>query len=92
MLLDAMLGAKRTKPLIIAGPRDTEVRLKEMIESMLPGNHIMVPEFDLTWVDIEIMKPNPVGHHLVVTPYPAYHTAVTNPTSVRCEAGGKTVS
>ena len=64
-----------------------QVRLKEMIESMLPGDHIMVPEFYLTWVDMEIMKPTPVGGRLVVTPYPAYHTAETNPTSARCEAG-----
>ena len=92
MILDSMLGAKRTKPMFIAGPRDTEVRMKEMMESMLPGSHIMVPKFDLTWVDMEIMKPNPVGEHLTVTPYPAHHTAETNPTSIRCEAGGKVVS
>ncbi len=92
MLLDAMLGAKRTKPLIIAGPRESEVRMKEMMESMLPGSHVMVPKFDLEWIDMEIMKPNQVGEHLTVIPYPAYHTAETNPTSVRCEAGGKVVS
>jgi len=92
MLLDSMLGAKRTKPLIIAGPRETEVRMKEMMESMLPGSLVMVPKFDLTWIDMEIMKPNAVGEKLTVTPYPAYHTAETNPTSVRCEAGGKVVS
>ncbi len=92
MLLDAMLGAKRTKPLIIAGPRETEVRRKEMMDSMLPGSGVMVPEFDLTWIDMELMKPNKVGEHLTVTSYPAHHTAETNPTSVRCEAGGKVVS
>ena len=50
MLLDAMLAAKRTKPLIIAGPKDTEVRLREMMESMLPGSNIMVPKFELKFV------------------------------------------
>ena len=92
MLLDSMLGAKRTKPLIIAGPRETEARLKEMMESLLPGSGVMVPKFDLTWIDMELMKPNAVGDHISVTPYPAYHTAETNPTSIRCEAGGKVVS
>jgi len=92
MLLDGMLGAKRTKPLIIAGPPETEARMTEMMESMLPGSHAMVPKFDLTWVDMNLMKPNAVGDRLTVTPYPAYHTAETNPTSVRCEAGGKVVS
>jgi len=93
MLMDAMLGAKRTKPLIIAGgPPDTEVRMREMMEVMLPGSSGMVPKFDLTYVDMKLMKPNRIGDKLVVTPYPAYHTAETNPTSVRCEAGGKVVS
>lgn len=92
MLLDGMLGAKRTKPLIIAGPRDIEGRLREMMESMLPGSDIMVPNFDLTFVEMEIMKPNKVGEHAVVTPYPANHTPKTHPTSLRVEAGGKTVS
>ena len=92
MLLDGMLAAKRTKPLIIAGPRDTEVRLREMMESMLPGSNVMVPKFDLTFVEMDIMKPNKVGDHAVVTPYPANHTPQTHPTSLRVEAGGKTVS
>jgi len=92
MLLDAMLGAKRTKPLIIAGPRETEHRIKEMMESMLPGSHIMVPNFDLQWVELEEMKTNAVGEHLKVTAYPADHTRQTNPMSLRCEAGGKVVS
>ena len=92
MLMDAMLGAKRTKPMIIAGPPDTEVRMREMIEVMLPGSSGMVPKFDLTYVDMKLMKPNRIGDKLVVTPYPAYHTAETNPTSVRCEASGKVVS
>ena len=57
------------------------------METMLPGSGVMVPKFDLTWIDMELMKPNKVGEHLTVTPYPAYHTAETNPTSVRCVAG-----
>ena len=88
MLLDAMLGANRTKPLTIAGPKDTEARLRQMMESMLPGSDIIVPKFDLTFVEMELMKPDKVGEHAVVTPYPARHTAKTHPTSLRVEAGG----
>ena len=86
MLLDAMLGAKRTKPMIIAGPRDTEARMKEMMEIMLPGSNIMVPNFDLQWVELELMKSNPVGEHLNVTAYPTDHTVQTHPISLRDEA------
>lgn len=92
MLMDAMLGAKRERPLIIAGPPDTEARLQGMMEALLPGSHIMTPRFPLTYVDMRLMRPHTLCEHLTVTPFPAYHTAETNPTSVRTEAGGKVVS
>jgi len=92
MLLDSMLAAKRTKPLIIAGPKDTEQRLRDMMESMLPGSNIMVPKFDLSFVEMELHQPNKVGEHMIVTPYPADHTPKTHPTSLRIEAGGKIVA
>lgn len=92
LLMDSMLGAKRQKPLIIAGPPDTEARMREMMEVVLPGSDIMVPKFDLSYQNLVLEQPNQVGDHLTVTPYPAIHTAKTNPTSIRCEAGGKVVS
>ncbi|MEK9717967.1 MAG: MBL fold metallo-hydrolase [Candidatus Puniceispirillum sp.] len=92
MLLDSMLAAKRTKPLIVAGPKDTEQRLRDMMESMLPGSNIMVPKFDLSFVEMELHQPNKVGEHMIVTPYPADHTPKTHPTSLRIEAGGKIVA
>jgi len=92
MLLDSMLAAKRTKPLIIAGPKNTEQRLRDMMESMLPGSNIMVPKFDLSFVEMELHQPNKVGEHMIVTPYPADHTPKTHPTSLRIEAGGKIVA
>ena len=92
MLLDSMLAAKRTKPLIIAGPKDTEARLREMMESMLPGSNVMVPKFDLTYVEMELFKPNQVGTKMLVTPFPAEHTPKTHPTSIRIEAGKKVVA
>ena len=92
MLLDSMLAAKRIKPLIIAGPKDTEARLREMMESMLPGSNIMVPKFDLRFVELTLHEPNQVGDQMVVTPYPAIHTPKTHPMSLRIEAGAKIVA
>lgn len=92
MLLDSMLAAKRTKPLIIAGPEDVERRLRVMMESMLPGSDVMEPKFDLRFVEMELFKPNEVGEKMTVTPYPADHTPKTHPASLRIEAGGKIVS
>src|SRR5262249_61973605 len=37
MLMDAMLGAKRTAPLTIAGPVDSKARLAHIGSALLPG-------------------------------------------------------
>jgi len=92
MLLDSMLAAKRTKPLIIAGPKDTEQRIREMMESMLPGSNVMKPKFELKFIEMDLHKSNQIGKRMIVTAYPADHTPKTNPTSLRIEAGGKVVS
>ena len=91
MLSDAMLGAKRRTPLTIAGPRETEERLGVVNEAMMPGMHVMVPKFDLSYVEIDFMKPTRVGD-LTITSFPANHTGETNPTSVRVEVAGKVIA
>lgn len=91
MLMDAMLGAKRQKPLIIAGPREMEKKLGIVNEALMPGMHVMMPKFDLNYVEIDVMKPTLLGD-LTITTYPANHTGETNPTSVRVEIAGKVIS
>jgi len=91
LLMDAMLGAKRARPLIVAGPRDLQRRMSEIREALFPGSHVMTPKFPLVWVEMEPGRP----HRLldfVVTPQLARHTAETNPTALRVEVGGKVVS
>lgn len=91
MLVDAMLGAKRTKPLTIVGPEGTEARLGEVCEALFPGMHVMSPKFHLTYVENPVMQRTDIGD-VAVTSYPARHTGETNPTSVRVEVAGKIVS
>ena len=91
LLVDAMLAAKRTRPLIIAGPQGTQARMQAICEALFPGMHVMTPKFPLTYVEWDVGKP----HHildLVVTPYPARHTWQTNPTALRVEVAGKVVA
>ncbi len=92
MLMDAMLGAKRDRPLIITGPRDIEARMAEVKEALFPGSHVMAPKFPLEYLEMDVMQACPVGKHITVTPFPALHTGETNPTSVRCQVAGKVVS
>lgn len=91
MLMDAMLAAKRTRPLTIAGPQDTRVRMQQIGEALFPGMHTMVPKFPLEYIEMEMCKPNKVLE-LLVTPQPARHTAQTHPTALRVEVAGKVVA
>jgi ribonuclease BN (tRNA processing enzyme) len=91
LLMDAMLGARRDRPLTIAGPRDVQRRLGEIREALFPGSHVMTPSFPLRWVELEPGRPHELLD-LVVTSRPARHTPETNPTALRVEVGGKTIA
>ncbi|HAA92797.1 MAG: MBL fold metallo-hydrolase [Rhodospirillaceae bacterium] len=91
MLMDGMLAAKRTKPLTIIGPRDTETRMLEVNEVLFPGMHVMEPKFELSYVETDLLESHSVDD-LTITRYPAIHTVGTNPTSVRIEVADKVIS
>lgn len=91
LLVDAMLGAKRDRPLIIAGPRETEARLAKVGDAMFPGMDVMKPSFSLEYRELDLMTSNQI-RDVAVTPYPAAHTGGTNPTSLRLETPHGTVA
>jgi ribonuclease BN (tRNA processing enzyme) len=91
MLMDAMLAAKRTRPLTIAGPPDTQARMHGIGEALFPGMQVMTPKFPLTYVAWEVGQPQQILD-LVVTSYPARHTWQTHPTALRVEVGGKVIA
>jgi ribonuclease BN (tRNA processing enzyme) len=91
LLVDAMLGAKRDRPLTIAGPRDTSERLKAVAAAMMPGMHVMVPKFPITYIDVPLLRATNIGP-LNITTFPAVHTQATNPTSMRVEVAGKVIA
>ena len=91
LLIDAMLAAKRRRPLTIAGPRDLERRMGEIREALFPGSHAMTPAFPVAWVELEPGCPRQILD-LTVTARPARHTRETNPTSLRVAVGGKVVA
>ena len=91
MLLDAMLGARRTAPLTIAGPRGVEARVEQAIDVLFPGSGVMRPRFSLNFVELEVGRSNEVSG-LAVTPYAARHTPETNPTALRINVGDRIVT
>lgn len=91
LMLDAMLGAKRDRPLTIAGPKNLEARLAEAAEALFPGMGEMTPKFPVNYVELEVGEPNQVLG-LTVTPYAAKHTWQTDPTALRVNVDDKVVS
>ena len=90
LLMDAMLGARRERPLTVAGPRDLRHRMFMIAEALFPGMHVMKPKFELNWIELEHGVPTPVGD-ILVTARPVRHTWQTNPTALRAEIAGKVV-
>jgi ribonuclease BN (tRNA processing enzyme) len=91
LLIDAMLGARRERPLVVAGPPGTRAHLDRLREALFPGSAIMTPKFPLEYRELTVGTPNRVLD-LVVTPRPARHTAETNPTALRVEVGGRVLA
>ncbi len=91
LFMDAMLGAKRQSALTVAGPVETQSRLKQVQEALFPGSAGMSPKFPYDVIEMPTLEPCQIGD-LKVTTYPAIHTAATNPTSMRVEVAGKVIA
>jgi ribonuclease BN (tRNA processing enzyme) len=90
LLLDAMLGGRRTAPLVVAGPPNSAVQMDGLNRALFPGSEAMKPKFDYRYVEMVVGQVNQIGA-ISVTPYPAVHTPATNPTMLRVQCGGRTV-
>jgi ribonuclease BN (tRNA processing enzyme) len=91
LLIDAMLGARRTRPLTIAGPRALRARMDAIREALFPGSHVMTPKFPIEWIEMEPGRAHRILD-LVVTPERARHTEETNPTALRVQVGERVVA
>jgi ribonuclease BN (tRNA processing enzyme) len=91
LLVDAMLGAKRNRPLTIAGPRDLQRRMADIQEALFPGSQVMTPKFPLEWIELKPGRPHNILD-LTVTAQRARHTVETNPIALRVEVGGRVVA
>ena len=91
LLMDSMLGTKRSRPLTIAGPPGTLARLPVIFDALFPGSDVLKPRFPLEQVEIPIGEPvDLLG--LKIRTWPAVHTPQTIPTSMRVEVAGKAIA
>jgi ribonuclease BN (tRNA processing enzyme) len=91
MLMDAQLMSKRTKPLVIAGPKTLAKRLSDTLECLFPGSTGMTWKYQVTidtFEDETEWSWGPVS----VMPYRVKHFCGAPPYALRVTCGGKTVT
>lgn len=90
LILDGQF-AKRTKPLVIAGPAETERRFREMFEALYPGAPEADRPFEVSVVELPEREAREVGP-AVVTTFGVIHTPRTQPHALRVQYGGKVIA
>lgn len=91
LLMDAMLGSKREKPLTIIGPEGIELHIKNLQEILFPGSNIMQPKFTVNYIEINTKDPITLGK-LKITAIDARHTKTTKPLALKIETESKTLA
>jgi len=91
LVMDAMLAARRDRPLTVAGPLGTTAHMTVLRDALFPGSHVMTPRFPLTYAELPTSVATRVLD-LVVTPEPARHVPETRPTALRVDVGGRSIA
>lgn len=91
LLMDAMLGSKRERPLTIIGPEGIELHIRNLQEMLFPGSNIMKPKFTVNYIEINPKKPVKLGKHKI-TAIDARHTVTTKPQALKIETESKTLA
>jgi ribonuclease BN (tRNA processing enzyme) len=91
LLLDAQF-TRRSRPLVIAGPRGIETKLANLMEAMFEHSSKTKQRFDLSVVALEPEQGRMFGE-VKVTPYPVVHGESGGPfLAYRIEAEGRVIT
>ena len=91
LLLDAQF-ARRTRPLVIAGPEAIETRLTQLMEALFENSSKTKPRFDLSVVALKPGETRAFGA-VNVTPFPVVHGESGGPfLAYRVEAEGRVIA
>jgi len=91
LLIDALFVSKRTRPLIITGPRGVEARFVAATEALYPDMTTTTRPFDLNFVEYrEGERIETAG--AAVTPFEVRHPSGAPPYALRVEMDGKTIA
>src|SRR4030088_2825585 len=91
LLLDAQF-ARRTRPLVVAGPEGIEMRLRQVMEALFENSSQTKQRFDLSVVALNPLETRGFGA-VNVTPFPVVHGDSGGPfLAYRVEAEGRTIA
>jgi len=91
LLLDAQFS-RRTRPLVVAGPRGIELRLTQVMEALFENSSKTKQRFELSVVAVEPEQPQNFGA-TKVTPYAVVHGESGGPfLAYRVEAEGRVIA
>jgi ribonuclease BN (tRNA processing enzyme) len=88
LLIDAQYVSKRTRPLVVTGPKGIEARFLTAAEALYPGITKSQECFELTFVEYEEQKLLEV-EGVTVTPYEVKHPSGAPPYALRFQLEGK---
>jgi ribonuclease BN (tRNA processing enzyme) len=92
LLMDACYNRRRTKPLTIAGPQGTRLRVTDTLGCLYPGAPAKVDErVPVEYLDYRDRQPLRVGP-LEVLPIPVVHPSGATAFALRITTGGKTIA
>jgi ribonuclease BN (tRNA processing enzyme) len=90
LILDGQF-AGRDRPLLIAGPAETEQRLKLAFEALYPGTMSVERAFAISFVEVQDRVPAELGS-AVVTPFAVAHSSGAPSHALRVQYGGKVIA
>jgi ribonuclease BN (tRNA processing enzyme) len=91
LLIHAQHVAKRTTPLLIAGPPGIEARFQAAAEALFPGSSSVQRRYELRFIEMMREQPTEVGP-VRVTPYEVSHPSGAPSYALRFETDGKVLS
>jgi ribonuclease BN (tRNA processing enzyme) len=90
LLLDAQFASKRTRPLIVTGPKGIEARFVKAAEALYPGS-TTAEGFKFIFIEYEEQRPLEVGG-VTVTPFEVKHPSGAPPYALRFAIDGKVIA
>src|SRR5712691_298263 len=91
LLIDAQYVSRRTRPLVVAGPRGIEARFVAATEALYPGVSATERAFALEFVEYEERRPLDIGG-VKVTPFEVKHPSGAPPYALRFDVDGKVLT